>query len=898
MASKSILVTGDFILDHHIYEGRRHHYGQSPLDGVKVKPQLGGAALVQQLLTAVLRHGDTARNPDWQVHLAVEEPKEAEALCRLDPSEHAYAFWRPYPTKGSAENRFWRVSEAMGFGSSDRSQACDKWRLASRLPARPEIAVLCEGGMGFRECSDYWFKNRLVTTRWIVLKTTAPLSAGKLWQHLIKRHREKLIVVVSARELRKSAARLNAGLSWEATIEDLMRELGPDGSLCDLTQCRHLIVAFESEGALWLDFGNSQQSKRSRLVNACAHLVFDAGSIEGEHAHSVDGTGFGFLSCLAAAVTWQLTFNLERPDLQGGLEGGLSAMRDLREKGHGPANEAADGFPAKRLSEVIKHPTFRYSRVTFAATSVSLSPRTKASRSPVKARWSLLRQAQGSDGPAYDLARLALLRGPIALQNLPHLRIGKMMTVDRAEVEALRTLVQVVRRYQKQDEVKKPLSIGVFGPPGAGKSFAVREIAENMVHNGAWLEFNLSQFNTSEDLNGAFHQIRDKVLQGKLPVAFFDEFDSRSYKWLQFLLAPMQDGKFQEGPLTHSLGKCIFVFAGATSWTFETFGPPKPPDDLRHEHQHCRDFRLAKGPDFHSRLDAYLNVVGPNQRQVSPPPANRPDRNIVVAGGHTFGTDPDDIYFPIRRALMSRVDLKCTVDEQLDLDEGFVHALLRAETYTHGSRSMSKILQPILAAKPGPLHRSLLMPAAQLDMHTDAKRFLQLLGDVPQSLRSPKTLGDAEVKAIAVAIHEIWRELSRRQGELKKERDVVFDQETEFRQSSSCAAAQRIPEVLSIVGLSIVRGRATSPEQEAVRQHIEHHLELLADEEHKGWMKWHLAQGWRYNPKRDDDKQLHNCLLPFSKLKDNDKNKDREQVRHYVDFLAGVGWKIVANRAP
>ena len=86
------------------------------------------------------------------------------------------------------------------------------------------------------------------------------------------------------------------------------------------------------------------------------------------------------------------------------------------------------------------------------------------------------------------------------------------------------------------------------------------------------LEFNLAQFAETTDLIGAFHQVRDKVLQGLTPIVFWDEFDSREYEWLQYLLAPMQDGSFQEGQITHPIGKCVFVFAGGTSYDFDNFG--------------------------------------------------------------------------------------------------------------------------------------------------------------------------------------------------------------------------------------------------------------------------------------------------------------------------------------
>ena len=38
----------------------------------------------------------------------------------------------------------------------------------------------------------------------------------------------------------------------------------------------------------------------------------------------------------------------------------------------------------------------------------------------------------------------------------------------------------------------------------------------------------------------------------------------------------MQDGKFQEGQITHSIGRCIFIFAGGTSNDFKHFGHLEP----------------------------------------------------------------------------------------------------------------------------------------------------------------------------------------------------------------------------------------------------------------------------------------------------------------------------------
>ena len=50
---RSVLVTGDFVLDHHIYEGKRHHFGDHRNRGVREVEELGGAALVYYLLANI-----------------------------------------------------------------------------------------------------------------------------------------------------------------------------------------------------------------------------------------------------------------------------------------------------------------------------------------------------------------------------------------------------------------------------------------------------------------------------------------------------------------------------------------------------------------------------------------------------------------------------------------------------------------------------------------------------------------------------------------------------------------------------------------------------------------------------------------------------------------------------
>lgn len=887
---KSLLVTGDWVIDHHLYEGRRKHFAdRSP--GVAVREAPGGAALIQQLLRR-RPTGDGAGNgellpSEWESHQAVEVPAQPPG------DQVAYAFWRSRP--GPKDTSFWRVGEGMGFGPVSCNSPCSAWPPADNLPEQPGVIVLSDGGMGFRQSEGCWRKLPFATATWIVYKTESPDLDGALWQTLSK-HRQQLVVVIPARELRRGDARISSGLSWEATLQDLYREL-TSGALRELTAgCAHLVVAFDTEAALWLDLS----AKRSAAPEA--HFIFDAPVMEGERRREVDpeATAFGLTSCLTAGVVWSLTEAVDNStpaDLWDGIEGGLSAMRDLLERGHGPAGRDASppaGFPARRLADVIKSPRHLFSRSAFPWDHTVSSP-----------EWSLLRQAS-PDMTAR--ARLLAIHGDIALCNVPHLRIGNLFTADRPEIESLRTLIQIIHRYREPAEKgRKPLSVGVFGPPGSGKSFAVEEIARQLFDKDAWLVFNLSQFKDPTDLVGAFHQVRDKALKGIIPVAFFDEFDSQNLRWLQYLLAPMQDGSFQEGQITHPIGKCVCVFAGG-SFTYESFTPA--PGGKAEETEAERHFRAAKGPDFSSRLDAVLEVSGPNRRftRLAPGVAFDPQQH-VRGGTHCFARDTGDDYFGISRARAIRFKLGIKADECLDIEPSLLDALLRVPEYTHSSRSLEKILDALKICRPERVCPSALPPRGQLGMHTDATTFHRLLESPPAKGRAsagPRL----DVETVAEQIHEAYRELGRRRGWLEpgSDKDKDFgkmlnlqgvddpeftpEQVSGWLKESNREAARRMPGLLELAGLTLelATGAGTAP---ITQMRLESLLELVARQEHDGWMQWHFKHGWRWAKARNDLKKLHHLLIPYAELEDAERTKDRSQVRQFPLFAAMAGLRVV-----
>jgi hypothetical protein len=664
----------------------------------------------------------------------------------------------------------------------------------------------------------------------------------------------RLVIVVPARLLRRENVRLSVGLSWERTVEHLLTELEQNPVIQPLRMARHLIVTFEGDGAIWIDRGRS---------NRHPLLVFDSAHAEGEWSSRIEGGAFGYQTCITAALVRALvsTENLDpEPDFGHAIERGLSAIRTLREEGHGMAwsskgiPEFGRGFPHARLAEAILRPTHRYASAKLPRSSDGLST------------WSILAALQNPSAPRrplFGFARQLTLQGDSLLDHVPHFRIAKLIEAGRVEMETLRSLRRIMVAYRDPGGGKRPLSIGVFGQPGSGKSFAVEQLAIGVYGEPqaksyeGWMEFNLSQFDDASDLIGAFHQVRDRALRGVVPVVFWDEFDSDNYKWLRFLLAPMQDGRFQEKNVTHPLGRCVFLLAGGTAHTFAEFGPPI--DDAAYP-----AFKRAKGPDFKSRLDGYLNVLGPNS------------------------SGRDDTFYPVRRALMIRNLLGCAPDERIDIDDGLLTALLEVQHYTHGARSLGKVLDPFSAARKKarqPLRRSQLPAPNQLSLHVNAPQFHALCS------RDTRFLSDDIVDELARAIHATWRKIAQSEG-WKPRYDLPFEKLPSDIKRSNFAAARRIPGLLALIGLRIVPGRATRAQETLVRDHIEFHIASLAEEEHRGWMSNAESEGWQFNEVRDDDKKLHDCLIPFHELRELDQEKDRHTVRHFPDFVRKAGFKI------
>jgi hypothetical protein len=730
---KVVVVTGDVTMDWHLthslvikntrdWQEWQEWQEWNPEYETQMHWERGGAArladLIEKLITKARKTGEVEIRK-------VKAPEEAEEVSPTDPQyHHSFALWSSFKIEdhdAKKEKEVWRVSKFLGLEKRDGSTA----KAPEFWPARNgddiRLVVIDDAAKEFREQDPSSWLDQLKGRKdyWIILKMAHPVAKGKLWDYLYQHNASRLIVVVPVNDLRRTKVRISRQLSWERTVQDLVWELTYNPKITALCRCAHVVISFESAGTFWYARNFSPKAKSSRKT-----LFFLPHMMEGVWGRDHRGGLIGFTSCLVASLAWQVIKQPEKPDLIKGISSGLLAMRKLYYSGY--EGEVPDKLTTLKFPfDTVTTALLKKADIPRAEVKPPSSFKTKPGiwDPPVETEpWTILQENyKGNLSPVAQQIVKNGLRN--ALKDIPIGQFEDLTTVDRQEIESFRSIRNLIREYYCNFRLTVPLSIAVFGPPGSGKSFGILQVARSIFKERIEKkEFNLSQFNRPEELYGAFHQIRDLGLAGKLPLVFWDEFDTalekRPLGWLRYFLAPMQDGAFQEGQITHPIGRAIFVFGGGTSPTMEEFASKAFSEDEGIQ----KEFRDVKGPDFVSRIKAHVDIKG----------VNRPK----VQKGRPLIADP---YFIIRRAVVLRFLLKrhwgmlfkkIEEREELSIDDGVLKAFLEIEEYKHGVRSMETIIITSLLQNQSHYERSCLPPEEQLDLHVNAADFLDLVHEI------------------------------------------------------------------------------------------------------------------------------------------------------------------------
>lgn len=771
--SKVAVVTGDVTIDWNVGRlrtAREGVVGWNADDTARACWQRGGAMLLADVIEAVAQMLRRRRDASYEVR-GISLPS-GPIHPADDRFHHSYAMWAPFicSERVPGDRKWvWRVEEFLGLDqarSSGNSGAND-WRQVKDDPAEADLVVLDDAGLGFRDQPHLW--PRAIKAKqgpgWILVKMASLVAEGPLWEHLISNCADRLVIVIPVNDLRRTEVHISRELSWERTAQDLFWELAhnpnDDPKVNALSRCAHVVISFNTVGALLLSRPRVSSDAHDLSASQDCKLFFDPMLVEGMWGQDHPGGTIGYTTCLTAGIARQLMLAPHKPDIDKGIQSGVAATRKLHLDGYGtqdpstPLNPPA--FPTKTIAAELAK-----SKAPLAVASVQDPVRSLHESAPGDERtsqagfWTILddlcdgRQDQQVEriGRLEEVARRIVLEEPgVAVQGVPLGQFGSLVTADRREIEGYRSIRTLIAEYCRQPQ-KSPLSIAGFGPPGSGKSFGVEQVA-NSVRRGAIEKctFNLSQFNDPSELVDALHQVRDIGLSGKIPLVFWDEFDTslgdQEFGWLRHFLAPMQDGSFHSGQITHHIGPSIFVFAGGTNARMADF-------DRGREHE---DFRKAKGPDFVSRLKGYVNIMGPNPYDEIDP-----------------ARDP---HYLVRRAIMLRSLLRRNAPQlfeepngegQLNVDSGVLRAFLHTGQYKHGVRSMEAVISMSTLTGKSRFERSCLPAEAQLDLHVDGLEFLALV-------QQPELEGEL-LEELAEATHQVFCESQNGKEREEKEKSA------------------------------------------------------------------------------------------------------------------------------
>ncbi|MET9731212.1 hypothetical protein ABZZ79_11280 [Streptomyces sp. NPDC006458] len=539
-------------------------------------------------------------------------------------------------------------------------------------PEEAHLLVLVESGLKYFEDHDLPKAiNRKDKSPWLLVKLGGD---GMLDRHdklheALTQRRDKVIVITTADDLRRiPGTKISRSTAWDLEASDCARVFRAQDRL---NQYRFVVVSFGPAGALLFD--------READSAAQLSLFYDASTVEGSSDFWLNGRMWGYTSALTAAIcrkilaSWEgdTSFGVDNYVMEEGVWHGIGAMQKIYDAGFGPVTDHVPlGFPVEEVSAAIN------------GAVIDRLEKVKVDRE-AGSSWTVLNV---SPRRLDEIAHEIVYRGAkkvLEETKVPHLKYGKVVSVDRREIESYQSVRSLVKDYverrgtrvrnyweMQQARTPVPLSIAIFGQPGSGKSTAVKEIIGTLKIQDRELkieEFNLSQFRETSELIDSFHLLRDHRLRGRVPVVLWDEFDTDFdgvLGWLRYFLSPMQDGSFQQGQAVHPIGRSVFVFAGGVASSLDEF------EKLGSE----GEFKLAKGPDFLSRVRGTMELQGIDKRDGDPLWVLRRAillRSILESETHLFDGREDGVNA---------------------LDADVLNAFLGVDNFIHGVRSMRAIV--------------------------------------------------------------------------------------------------------------------------------------------------------------------------------------------------------------
>ena len=929
----TIVVSGDLIRDHHLLQlrddpGYDPMHGQNPVHCVSH----GGAWYLEELVRRSCKDVDQLKVCGARRNAE----SSSEGGFHVDES---YFIWSLHNrTIDNEKEQVWRIKRFLGYQSPPvKAQPLE----IEGDTSSPTVLVLDDLGRDFRHNQTFWPQALRGEgfPQSIVIKAHAPLMDGPLWVKLLEDHADQITVVTSVAALRGHPIRasISKALSWDQTIEDIVHvfERGPSARNRDLGRCRRVIVHFDDAGAAIFTrspLRTDEESASGRATSGAAsarllervrfeRFLYDPEELEGNWKARRPGDSFGASTIMTAAVVRHDLCPDDYPDypINVAVKRALVAMRANHEKGGGSSEFSAHA-PNKRIEQIFHSLDGNDSKV-----KTSLEPYRAAfpheflsdpvMKEQPATKSDLLQDLTGA-GYEYVAAKATeiVMRGwEKPLELAPKAKYGNYITVDRDEIQRINQVHQMIARYRINAEQRKPLAIAVFGPPGSGKSFAIRELAKQVfehkksIIDKLILQFNLTQIREIEQLHEKFHQVRTASVLGEIPLVFWDEFDTGKLTWLKYFLAPLQDGVFETSSGTYPFGKAIFIFAGGTSHSFKHFNRER-------RGQEEQEFRDVKGLDFVSRLHGFIDIKGPNPMERDSDELDSSDRRMSKQ--HSEDPDPrNDVAHLIRRAVLLRSLLERFQPEVIDertnqlkvIDErtkeraispGLIRAFLRVKEYVHGARSLEAVVR-LSTLNDGYLDRSGLPAKPLLQLHVSP--------DFMSLIESGEAVAPI-IEDLAETLHDAWYQEHEKQnwryGPQRNEKEQKHPLMRHFKdlpdpekERNRLTARVTYAKLLD-VGFRIVRQSNDKGDNRNGQGYVSRHeynkqLPHLREIEHDIWLRNHLLKGFDWAARTNEDLLLHRDVTVFEKLPQEDQVYDDVIAKSIYEGLKRKGYDLV-----
>jgi hypothetical protein len=803
-----------------------------------------------------------------------------------------------------------RVNEPHGF-SGPRD---DDPSMKILPPGDPDsvacMVVLDDTGNRFRRSPEQWpavvSQPPTANPPVLVYKLHRPLPDGKvpnqLWNAVMANHAARCVVIVSVDDLRDRDAPISRGLSWERTALDLIWQLLHSEAFAALRDCPHLVVRLGLDGALYWRCSKGENDPQYQ-----AWLFYDPAGIEGSGVNACPGRMVGYASAFTAALASHLAVTpaasclltitdadgngAPPPAIAEGIKAGLTASRRLLALGFGK-DVKPPAYPKAELFAAGDKDPFFACRLVPIIPGANVADRGywRLLESIFSGKTSLLQRAVAMTATGARAVTPEDKDAAALLKQVPSAVFAKALrAIDRCEIENYRALYSLLRDYISMPTANRPLSVAVFGPPGAGKSFGVKKVAKALGELGGKrpieeITFNLSQYQKAGDLADAFHLVRDIVLRGRIPLVFFDEFDTsledKPLGWLRYFLAPMQDGEFLDRGSPHPIGQAIFVFAGGTSFNYADFAKPF----IAPCPGQTDGFQKAKGPDFLSRLRATLDIPGL-------------DLETEFDAFGPVAAFPSEPAILLRRASIFAYQMGEKAPHLRDASGAFrvsdsvLRALLHLPKFVHGNRSFEAMLDMSHFQGADQFNPALLPAPGHTALHANATYLSQFL-----ATEYPFPSKDRD--RIAQDIHEHFVEQRKAKGEYKpaKASHQAWDKLDSRYVNSNREQADAIANKLRSVGLWLRKRESSSAPSAGSALLTPEIVDRLARMEHDRWVVEIRRLAFEYAPEAAPQPAFtHHCILKWDdpRLTQAEKDKDIDSVKAIPRYLAAAGYEII-----